>query len=751
MTTPLIFEVGINFLWPGEKLPEGDRRWGEHTRGFVKESHTIESLAEAVAVRGYAICAVLRNGYRSGANFISAQHLGLDYDLETFESSIEGLQENQFIRDHAAIIHETASSTPEKPRSRVIFILDSSITDAAAYRQAAEALVSKFGTADPYCKDAARLFFGRMGARHVVLGNVLYRDVLQQQVVEPFLAARKARTNGYHAPAHRGETRKPGRQALDFVANGAPMGTQRMRAISAARSYLLAGHSADDTAAALMRGFQAGPQDPSDPWAWEHALFISQDLEKRPLPDMGATVTPPPGDHPAPDAPGTPAETPAISEVGNAQRFAARHGDSVRYCWDWSTWLVWDGRRWAKDRTGAAVELAKDTARHLYEQITNEKEEERRKKLARLAIATDTDRGIRAMLSLARSEPGIPVLPDQLDSDGWALNVDNGLVDLKECILLPHARAHLVSRLAPVSYFQAADCPRWLKFLDEIMGENPAMVGYLQRAVGYCLTGDVSEHCLFVLYGTGRNGKSTFLNTVMEMLGDYAVKCSPDLLMTKKGDQHPTTRATLQGYRFAVAIETAEGRRLDESLVKDLTGGDMINARRMRQDESNFKPTHKLWLATNHKPVIRGTDLGIWSRVRLIPFTVTILPERQEKHLAEKLHAELPGVLRWAIEGCRAWQQVGLLEPLEVKAATADYRNEMDVVGQFLSECCQLAPEGSETAAALLASYEAWAKANGEQRLSQRALGSSLPGHGLKRDRGAGGATCYKGVRLIGQ
>jgi putative DNA primase/helicase len=283
-----------------------------------------------------------------------------------------------------------------------------------------------------------------------------------------------------------------------------------------------------------------------------------------------------------------------------------------------------------------------------------------------------------------------------------------------------------------------ADCPIWRQFLLDIMDGNKRLVEYLRRLVGLSLTGSTQEHILAFMYGVGANGKSTFLNAVQDLLGsDYAMKSDPDLLMVKRGNAHPTERADLFRKRFVVCIEAAEGRRIAEGLVKEMTGGDRIRARRMREDFWEFEPTHKLWLAANHKPTIRGTDYGIWRRVKLIPFTVTIPPERQDKQLPEKLAAERSGILNWALLGCTDWQAHGLDDPPEVTAATDEYRQEQDVFGAFLDERCLTSSELETPASDLYRAYKQWCEENGEHPSTQTKFGLALTerGFGTKRTR----------------
>jgi putative DNA primase/helicase len=334
---------------------------------------------------------------------------------------------------------------------------------------------------------------------------------------------------------------------------------------------------------------------------------------------------------------------------------------------------------------------------------------------------------IHAMIDLARSEEGIPILPGQMDRDAMLLNCPNGTLELRTGTLREHRREDYITKLCPVPYDATATCPRWEQFLQEIMAGRQDMVDFLQRLLGYALTGDVSEQILTILHGKGANGKTTLTNTILEMLGaDYAMKAAPELLMVRRGEAHPTERADLFGKRLVLCLETDQGGRLAEALVKDLTGGDRQRARRMREDFWEFTPTHKLLLATNHKPMIQGTDHAVWRRVRLVPFTVTLGRDRQDKRLPEKLRQELPGILAWSVRGCLEWQRSGLGEPAAVVEATAGYRRELDALHSFLDECCHVGPHYRARAANLYGVYCCWCADNHEVPMSQRAFGMAL-------------------------
>lgn len=426
-----------------------------------------------------------------------------------------------------------------------------------------------------------------------------------------------------------------------------------------------------------------------------------------------------------------------MTDMANAHRLIAAHGHRFRWVQSWGVWLVDDGRRWTRDVRGEVVEAAKAIARQLLDRAVTVPNHERRKKLTRDALAVHSAARIDAMIRLARTEPGIPVEPDELDRDPWVLNVRNGVLDLRSGELLSHDPRRLITKLADIDFDGGARCPRWHDFLRQIL-PDPDVREFLARWAGYCLTGDVSEHKICFAFGAGANGKSTLLNALAHVLGDYARQAAPDLLMRRRDDPHPTGLADLHGARLVLATETAQGRHLDEALVKRLTGGDRIKARHMHRDFFEFDPSHKLVVATNHRPGIDGTDHGIWRRIRLVPFQVTIDDDHQDRHLEDKLHAEAPGILAWALEGCLRWRGTGLTEPSAVVAATADYRAEQDVVGAFISDTCLLAPGISARASDLYDAYGRWSEAMGEQTLTQRRFGTQLRERGLDKYRNNG-------------
>ena len=421
-----------------------------------------------------------------------------------------------------------------------------------------------------------------------------------------------------------------------------------------------------------------------------------------------------------------------LTDLGNAERFVAHHGEDVRYCYPWRKWLVRTGARWERDDAGRVHRLAKETVRSIYREASEAEDEERRKALAKHAAASESETRIRALVELAKSE--VPISPDELDADRWLLNVQNGTIDLRTGELREHRREDLITKLVPAEYDPNATAPTWEAFLERVLpGEE--LRGFVQRAAGYSATGDTSEQCMFIHHGPGANGKSTFQETVAAALGDYAMRTPTETLLVKRAGGVPNDVARLKGARFVTASETEEGRRLAESLVKDLTGQDTISARFMWAEWFDFKPTHTLHLSTNHKPEIRGTDPAIWRRIRLIPWAVTIPPAEQDRKLAEKLRGELPGILAWIVRGCSAWLQEGLKAPGEVRQATKAYRAEMDVLAAFLADCCLRAEDEEAFAGELWGAWKRWCEESGEQAGTQKRFGGQLAERGFLNHR----------------
>lgn len=439
-----------------------------------------------------------------------------------------------------------------------------------------------------------------------------------------------------------------------------------------------------------------------------------------------------------------------LTDLGNAERMVNRYTGDFRYCNVWKEFIVWEGKRYVVDDTGFINRIAKATLRSIFGEASLIDDDSERKKLVKHAMSSESQQRIKSMILLAQSEEGVPIVPSELDKDDWLLNCLNGTIDLKTGEIHEHRQENLITKLVPVKYQPSAECPVWLSFLDRIMGGNKDMILFLQKAVGYSLSGSTQEQCMFILHGTGANGKSTFLNTIEGLLADYAQQTPTETLMAKKNEGIRNDLARLQGTRFVTASEADQGKSFAESLIKQMTGGDRITARFLHGEFFEFVPKFKLFLATNHKPNIRGTDNGIWRRIRLIPFEVTIPKDEQDPCLMDKLRAETAGILAWAVKGCLLWQEQGLQPPEEVNAATLEYREDLDWLQAFISERCVEGKDKKVGATELYQAYKEWASERGEHEYNQRALGVRLKDKGYCSKRsGRTGTTEWIGLELF--
>jgi putative DNA primase/helicase len=352
------------------------------------------------------------------------------------------------------------------------------------------------------------------------------------------------------------------------------------------------------------------------------------------------------------------------------------------------------------------------------------------------------------MVEQAKHLKGIPINLGQLDSNQYLFNVDNGTIDLRTGELLSHRKEDLITVMVPVIYDKTAICPKWLKFLDRATSGNKELQSYLQRGVGLSLTGDVRSEVIFLLYGLGNNGKSTFTMTIRKLMAGYGHRLDAEDLMVKEKQRGGPKEgiADLNNKRYVVCSEIQDGRTLDCSLVKDLTGGETIKARRMYEHEVEYMPTAKLWLYGNHKPVIKDSTLSIWRRVKLIPFGVTIPAKEVNENLKDELAEELPGILNWAIEGCLAWQHDNLGTCKLVSDATADYRHDSDILGDFLEDKCVISQELMIVKKDMKELYAAWCSENGVEAVSQVTFKKRLLEKGIIDWKGTAGKRYWKGV-----
>ena len=426
---------------------------------------------------------------------------------------------------------------------------------------------------------------------------------------------------------------------------------------------------------------------------------------------------------------------PIFSDDALALRFSDRHGDHLQYVAAWNRWLRWTGKVWRQDVTHKIFDLARALCREAAAEAN-----QGGKALASAKV-------VAAVVTLARVDRRHAAEVDQWDAAPWVLNTPDGTVDLKTGKMHKHRPEDYITKMTAVG--PGGKCRRWLKFLDEITDGDEDLQAFLQRMLGYCLTGSTREHALFFLHGTGANGKSVLLNTVTGILGEFHRVAPVEMLLASPSERHPTELAGLMGRRLVTAIELDQGRRWAEAKIKALTGGDRIAARYMRQDFFEFEPSFKLIVAGNHKPSLTTVDEAIRRRFNLVPFAVTIPPEKRDPDLPEKLKDEWPGILDWMIEGCLDWQQRGLDPPSSVRGATAEYMAAQDVVRNWLDECTAKDSRGDALSSELFTSWRTWCEANGEHPGGGRNFSQKLVEAGLKKRHSMRGAA-FLGVRVIG-
>lgn len=480
----------------------------------------------------------------------------------------------------------------------------------------------------------------------------------------------------------------------------------------------LAEHAADDDPGPNSDGDGAGaPGDSTDP------------PKAGPAPPKDTSAA----DNEAPDP-----DLPEYGEDVLALRFTEKHKSELKYVHAWGKWLLWDDMRWAHETTLKAFNFSRVVCRAASSECENKKD------ATKIASAST----VAAVEKLAKADRAHAATVDQWDVDIWALNTPDGVIDLRTGKMRPHRREDYMTKITAVG--PGGDCELWLKFLHRITNGDATLTAFLQRMAGYALTGSIQEHAFFFLYGMGRNGKTVYLETLSGILKDYATTAPMETFLASKTAHHPTDIASLRAARLVTSIETEENRRWAEAKIKNLTGGDKIAARFMRQDFFEFYPQFKLMIASNNKPGLRAVDEAMISRLHLVPFTVTIPPEDRDLALGEKLKYEYSGILRWAIEGCIAWQKDGLAPPQSVRDATDEYFESEDTFALWISECCIIDPNVSERTSELYMSRKVWADRRGEHVGTMKAFSQNLKDRGYEQHRlGSTGHRGFRGIAVL--
>lgn len=452
-----------------------------------------------------------------------------------------------------------------------------------------------------------------------------------------------------------------------------------------------------------------------------------------------------------------------LNDIGNAERFLYFYKEVVRYNKEANAWYIWNGKKWEQDLTGKIYRLAIKVAK-IYKHTADD--EHRKRVQAELEYMQDKDRyldthngeppkaakAFKGILQHATSCGAASRITAMIDTAGHAafiqqddldqhkhfLTCANGTIDLRTGAIQPHNPAHYITKMVDVEYTPGAAAPTFAAFLSRTFQSDPDLMRYVQKVMGYCITGETGEQCFFIGYGTGANGKSTLVEAVTGVLAEHTQTIPTSVLMDKDKESGATPElARAKGARLVIASESKDIASLNEAQIKQLTGGDVISARPLYSQGFEFKPTFKIWLSTNHKPTIKGTDNGIWRRVHLIPFAVTIPEDEQDTQLPQKLQAEQAGILSWLIEGARLYYAEGLKKPEAVKAATEDYRAEMDVLGGFLMDCTKEKASAFTRSTELYTAYVGWCSANGVDAMKQNAFSRRLTDRGMTAKRTA--------------
>ncbi|MBK9497223.1 MAG: bifunctional DNA primase/polymerase [Xanthomonadales bacterium] len=417
-----------------------------------------------------------------------------------------------------------------------------------------------------------------------------------------------------------------------------------------------------------------------------------------------------------------------LTDMGNGRRFALRFSDQFKYNKALG-WLNWNGSKWERNAEPQVMNAARHTVNAIFEEARDAHNPDDAKLASKWAVSSQSRGRLDALIYLASTEPSIHTPPEMFDIDPLLLNCKNGTVDLRTGAYYTHDSSRLLSKEVNTPYDVDATCPKWVDFLNRIMDGNTSLIKFIQRAVGYSLTGSTAEQCFFLNYGTGANGKSVFLETMRGLLNDYASAAEFSTFLATQNESIRNDIASLAGARFVSSSESGADKRLSEPIIKALTGGDTIAARFLFKEYFEFKPQFKVWMATNHKPVIKDTDHAIWRRVRLVPFNVTIPEKDRNPNLIAELRAEYSGILTWAVQGCLEWQRDGLGAPVEVVDATNAYRNEQDTFGAFIGLNCVVSESAAYSASKL---HKLYCEVTGE-KVTAREFNGMMTEHGFKQ------------------
>lgn len=436
------------------------------------------------------------------------------------------------------------------------------------------------------------------------------------------------------------------------------------------------------------------------------------------------------------------------TDIANARRFVRQHGGVVRYVPQWGHWITWSGKVWHRDVDRSCIDaLAKKTADRMWSEVGDCPQLERDDFIKHVQRSSQV-RSMRDMVTAARSDPAVIVDAATLDADPFLLTCADGTIDLRTGELLAHDPSHLITRMVPHRYEPDAECPTWERFMREVTLGDQSLIDYLQRAGGLTLTG-FNDEALFILYGDGSNGKGVFVHTLERVLGPWACGVSPEFLASKfdkDSAKMQLSLAHIYGRRLVTSSETDQGCRLNEALLKAVTGRDIVTAKALYHDQFDYRPTYKIWFSTNHLPEVVGQDYGVWRRARLIPWLAKFTEETKDKYLEDKLAAEIDAIFAWFVRGAIEWRRVGLSEPAAVKAAVEEYQESEDLLGRYIADCFERGEGFEQTAEPCFRSYLDWCRRSAAEPIGSKTFYREMKKRLPQKPRCA--RATYLGVRL---
>ncbi len=441
----------------------------------------------------------------------------------------------------------------------------------------------------------------------------------------------------------------------------------------------------------------------------------------------------------------------SLDESWFAEFFVKNTIETLRFVREKNEWIWFDGKKWTSDCKEQIRGIHKKKRQELYRLAAERIDTKKADEFIKFAKLAGSQRFFTAVMQLASMEMNVGISVDSFDKNQYLLNCVNGMIDLESGKLWPHDKGEFITKMISVEYDPAAKCPRWERFLSDIFNNDENLISFVQRAIGYSLNGCTNEQCFFILWGIGSNGKSTFIKIIERLLGDFSITMEAESIANSKknaGNASPDI-ASLPGKRLAVVCESGKGMSLNEGLVKQLSGGDRVTARALFRDYFQFDPTFKLFILTNHKPVIRGTDTAIWRRIKLIPFTQSFTGERCDKNLYDKLLSEIPGILAWAVRGAVEWKRSGLGQAKAVESATTDYRLESDLIGRFIKECCVTSASQRIYVKELYEKYVEWCEGNGDNPIGSRTFSNAFKEKGFSTEAGTGNKYRWVGIGIL--